>query len=129
MDIGFLSSSNEIISGNLDEIISLSGKKSCDTEPENEINEPDMEIGKDDIKDLEVDANSKYDACSDSRDHQGTYIGKSYLEENLPPEDHGYPNSFVNYLYNQLEVKKYDYEFENIINLLELLDLVWLVTG
>ena len=47
------------------------GEFSGGIESEKNRNESDMETREDDGKDIEVDANIKYDACSESRKHKG----------------------------------------------------------
>ena len=73
-----------------------------------------MEISEDGGKDTEEDANSESDVCSESGEHEGFDNDEPDLEETIPPEDQGNPNSIVDDLYNQLEVEKYDYEFKRI---------------
>ena len=70
-----------------------------------------MEISEDGGEDTEVDANSEFDVCSESGNHQGFDNNEPYLEETLPPEYQGDPNSIVDDLYTQLKVEKYGYEF------------------
>ena len=67
-----------------------------------------MEISEDDGKGKEVDANMEYDECSESGYNEGFDNDEPDLEETIPLEDQGYPNSIVDYLYNQLEVEKDD---------------------
>ena len=66
MELGFLDSSNNIISGDMDEIMPDHDKVSCEIEPENIINDSDMEINEDNGKDKEEDANRKSDVRSES---------------------------------------------------------------
>ena len=42
--------------------------------------------------------------------------GEPDLEETLPPEYQGYPDSIVYDLYNQLEAEEDNYEFESIVD-------------
>ena len=73
------------------------------------INDSDVEISEDYGQDTEVDANSESYVCSESGEQEGIDNNETYLEETLPLEDQGYPNSIVGDLYNQLEVQKDDY--------------------
>ena len=70
-----------------------------------------MEISEYGGDDTEVDSNSKYDICSDSMEHEGFDHNEPYLEETLPQEDQGYPDSIVDDLYDQLD----DYKFKRIL--------------
>ena len=75
-----------------------------------------MEISEDDGEDTQVDTNREYYVCSKYGEHDGLDNDEPHLEENLAPEDQGYPNCVIDELYNQLEVKKNDYEFESIVD-------------
>ena len=75
-----------------------------------------MEIGQNDGNNTEEDLNSKFDVCSESRDHEGFDNSEPNLEEILPPDDQVYPNSIVDDLYNQLEVEKDNYKCEIIVD-------------
>ena len=109
MNLGFLNSSDDIISGDLGEIPPNCDKVSGEIEPEKKRNDSDMEIGEDYGKYTEVYANRKSDVWSESGKHEGFYDYEPDLEENLPPEYQGDPNSIVGDLYNQFEVYKDDY--------------------
>ena len=87
MELGFLNSSNDIISGDLDKTPPDHGKVSGEIEPEKKINDSDMEISEYGGDDTEVDSNSKYDIFSDSMEHEGFDHNEPYLEETLPQED------------------------------------------
>ena len=58
---GFIKSSNDIISGELDETPPNHDKVSGEIESENKINDSDMEISEDDGVDTQVDENREYD--------------------------------------------------------------------
>ena len=75
-----------------------------------------MEIMGNDDEDTGVDTNSKYDIWSESGYHEGLDNDEPELDETLPPEKQGDPNSIVDDLYNQLKVEKDDYEFERIVD-------------
>ena len=61
-----------------------------------------MEISEDDGDDTEEDENRKYDVWSKSGEHEGFDNDEPDLEETIPPEYQGDPNSIVDDLYNQL---------------------------
>ena len=100
----------------MDEILPDQDEVLGEIETENKINESDMEISGDNGEDTEVDENSETDACSQSVYHEGLDKYEPYLKETTPLEERGYPNSIVDYLYNQLEVENYDYESESIVD-------------
>ena len=58
---GFIKSSNDIISGELDEIPPNHDKVSGEIESENKRNDSDMEISEDDGVDTQVDENREHD--------------------------------------------------------------------
>ena len=62
-ELGFLNSSNDIISGELDGILPDHDKVSGEIYPEKKTNESYMEIIEDDGKDTKEDENSKSDVC------------------------------------------------------------------
>ena len=67
MGLGFLNYSNDIIYGDLDEILPDHNEVSGYIEPENKINVSDMEISEDADKDTVEDGKKSYDAWSEFR--------------------------------------------------------------
>ena len=51
-----------------------------------------MEIRQDYCGYSKLDANRKYDTCSESGQHEGPGNEKPDLEETIPPEEQGDPN-------------------------------------
>ena len=85
MELFFLNSSNDIISGDLDEITPNHNKVLGGIEPEKKRNDSDMEISEDDGEDIDEDANNKSDVRLESGEHEGFDNDEPYLEETLPP--------------------------------------------
>ena len=108
IELGFTNSSNDTISGYLDEIIPDHDKVSRYKEPENKINDSVMEISEDNSKDTQVDANSKYDVFSEYGEHKGIGDYEPDIKETIPLQDQVYPHSIFDDLYNQLELDKDD---------------------
>ena len=69
MELIFFNSSNDIISGDLDENPPDRDKVSGEVEQEKKINDSDIEISEYYGKDTEEDVNIKSDVCSESREH------------------------------------------------------------
>ena len=63
MELGFLNSSNVIISGDMDEITPDQDKVSGEIEPENKIKDSDIEISEGRDEDTEVDEIRESDVC------------------------------------------------------------------
>ena len=115
-ELGFLKSLNDIIYEYPDEILPDYDKVSREIETKKKRNESDLEIIENDNEDIEEDENSDHDICSDYGEHTSFNNYELDLEETLPPQYQGDTSSIVDDLYNKLEVDKYDYELEGIVD-------------
>ena len=71
MELGFLNSSNDILSRYIDKIRPDKDEFSGEIEPEKKRNDSGMEISEDGGEYTEEDANSEYDLYSGSGEHEG----------------------------------------------------------